>query len=140
VQTETSLLDSVSRTLLTYLGKVPSSLAHSGELTPAQTRRLLAGLALDWGNCLLWIQPHLESDGPRHEQPLHEAPQSVHALGKQFRAVGLQLWDSPPAEQSDMERIVTALNNMSRAVDRLQASTAFNAMHVACDGSKDGAK
>lgn len=112
----------ISRNLLIYLAKIPARLAQCQNLTP-DTRRLLAELCLDWGNCLLWIQPHLEPDGPRHEQPLSEHAQTIWALGKQFRAVGLALWDAPPV-QSETEQLRHEVSNLTLALERIERQLA----------------
>lgn len=124
MQSTTDRLDLVRSNLLTYLGRTPNKLAHSRDLTPDQFNRFLAELCLDFGNCLTWIQGHLEPDGARHEQPLNETAQSLWALGKQFRAVGLALWDSPAAPESDLDRLRHEVVSMGRALERLQTSFA----------------
>lgn len=112
--------ETVSRNLLTYLSKVPARLAHSRHLNaPEAYRRLLAEVALDIGNCLLWLHPHVDPDGPRHEQPLNESADSVWALAKQFRAVGLDLWDSPPWFETEVQRLAHIVTNMSAELGRL---------------------
>lgn len=97
--------NTVRRSFLTYLAKLPSKLAKE---TPPESRRLVAGVCLDLGNLMLWLQPHVEPGAPNHEQPLNETAQSLWALGTQFRAVGLHLWDSPFDTEDNLQSTLLA--------------------------------
>ena len=134
---QTNLKDQ-QRNLLSYLGRIPAKLAKSETKCP-QARRLLAEVALDVGNCLLWI---VEPGAPRVEQPLNESAQSVWALGKQFRAVGLALWDSPDVAPSDVERLAHEVASMARELERLRTATmarsGFASMRDAVDAVGEG--
>lgn len=125
-----------TRNLLAYLGRIPARLAKSNLHDPV-AKRLMAETALDIGNALLWVQPGLAPGEPHHEQPLNECAQSLWALGKQFRAVGLALWDTPPAEPSEMERLRHEVESMARELERLGAAVrgreAFAGMHAAVE-------
>lgn len=129
----------MSRNLLAYLSKIPAKLAQSQDLnTSPAAKRLVAECCLDWGNCLLWIQPQLEPGAPHHEQPLNEGAQSVWALGKQFRAVGMALWDQPEQQPDKLDRLTHEVESLCRAVNRALSNRLFDAMHKAAD-EREGA-
>jgi hypothetical protein len=77
----------VRRELLTYLASVPKTLNENGPDCAGQ-------IAVSLGNALLWLQGTLDEPGPLIEVPLHETPQTIYALGKQLRAVGLSYWEA----------------------------------------------
>lgn len=79
----------VVRELLTYLGRLPHKL-NTEQIDPAE-------IAITLGNAFLWVDSWLEPSGPKPEQGLEETPQSLYALAKQFRAVGLKLIDRKKA-------------------------------------------
>ena len=78
----------VSREILTYLSKLPHKLKNQGDSAAAD-------VALALGNCLCWIAPWVAPGESKIEQPIEETAQTVHALGKQFRAVALAFMDKP---------------------------------------------
>lgn len=92
--------NAVRRELLSYLATYPQSLRQH---TPPS--RALAELCLSLGNVLLWIHPLIAPDESKREQPLGEHPDTLWSLGKQFRAVGQELWDAerPPATTDNGE-------------------------------------
>ena len=81
----------VARECLTYLGRLPNQLLR----TPPGARRHCAEVAISLGNWLLWIAPKIEPTAPPCYFHFAGEPDSVAALGRQFRAVGLDLWNMP---------------------------------------------
>lgn len=77
-----------AREVLSYLGSLPKLLHDEGSEAAGK-------VAVQLGNLLLWIHPDIAPGEAKIEQPLDEHPQTVWALGKQFREVGLKLWDNP---------------------------------------------
>jgi hypothetical protein len=90
----------ISRELITYLGNLPRELNEQG--THAAGR-----VAVQIGNCLLWLHDHIAPHEHKVEQPLDEPAVTVWALAKQFRAVGMKLYDNPSA--SKLEKRVAYL-------------------------------
>jgi hypothetical protein len=79
----------LSHELLSFLSSYPQELKSQGHA--------LAGkMAVSLGNAILALSYTLERGKPQLLQPINEPPQSLFALGKQFREVGLQLWDPVP--------------------------------------------
>lgn len=110
--TENELL---SRELLTFLSSHPQKLKDQGQDYAGQ-------LAIQLGNALLALSYTLEKGQPQVWQPLDECPQSLFALGKQFREVGLTLWPDPKQAsdpvvrhlERDVEFLKTRLTNLER--------------------------
>jgi hypothetical protein len=98
----------VRRELLTYLASVPKTLRDKGPDSAAE-------VAIALGNAFLWLRGTLEPHEPPIEVSLDETPQSIYALGKQLRAVGLLMWDKKlPVQNLDR------LSAMERDIDRLR--------------------
>jgi hypothetical protein len=76
----------IRKELLTYLSRFPSDLQR-GRACPGE-------LALQIGNCLVWLSGEIDEAGHHSEQPIGETPQTVTALGKQFQQAGRHLLDS----------------------------------------------
>jgi hypothetical protein len=111
----------IAREILAYLGNVPRELDAQGTAAAADT-------AIKIGNCLLWMHGHIAPDEHKIEQPLDEPAQTVWALGKQFRAVGLKLWDKPKSSK------------LETRVEYLESCIASFVMtgHFTADDNKEG--
>src|SRR5438445_736054 len=68
----------IRRELLGYLAKLPQIINDRGQ-------QAVGEVAVQVGNALLWLQGTLEPKGHHAETPLNETPQTIYALGKQFR-------------------------------------------------------
>lgn len=76
----------LSRILLSELGSIPQQLKKEGyAFTVGQ-------LAVNLGNMVLSLSHSLET-GPQSYQPLDERPESLFALGKSLREIGLLMWE-----------------------------------------------
>ena len=76
--------NAVRREILAYLSTLPKKLRTRDTNEPE--------IALALGNCLVWVSGLVES-GPAVDQPLTETPTTIHALGKQFCAVAIEMMD-----------------------------------------------
>jgi hypothetical protein len=104
--------------LLNYLAKLPQTVDHKGP-------EAIGELAVQIGNALLWLQGTLEPHGHLAETPLHETPQTIYALGKQFRQVGMKLWNAKHAQRDVSIRQMSI--DLEAMRDRL---TLFEAAYV----------
>jgi len=114
--TENTIL---SRELLSFLGSYPKALKYEGHGFAGQ-------LAVQLGNTCILLSQYFERDQPQVYQPLEENPQSLFALGKQFREVGLKLWDVPKNTQSStppdlVERLHRAFDQVNVRIGGLEA-------------------
>jgi len=110
--------------VLTFLGSYPQKLKANGH-------DFAGKLAVQLGNAILTLSYNLEREQPQLFQPLEEAPRSLYALGKQFREVGLSLWDAiPPVEmiQCDPWKQIDGINATLYAIvnklEKLEKSSA----------------
>lgn len=87
-------IETVRREVLTYLARLPKTIQESGNDSLGQ-------IAVQLGNALIWLQPILEPGEPHIEVPLSETPQTIYALGKQLRQVGLHFWDRKKTDVID---------------------------------------
>lgn len=104
----------VRRELLTYLASVPKTLKDKGPDAAAE-------VAIALGNALLWLRGTIEPNEPPIEVTLDETPQSIYALGKQLRAVGLLMWDKKlPVQTTDrIAQVERDLDSLRVLVSRM---------------------
>ena len=115
MQTDTHAL---KREILAYLASLPRKIRTADAREPE--------IALALGNCLVWISGIIERGEPALEQPMTETPVSVHALGKHFRAVALELMDHRdcgypvPNEAQRIGSLESVLESMQIRVQHLE--------------------
>jgi len=108
-------LEWVRKEILTYCGGFPQTIMVHG---PAQ----MGSIAIGLGNCFVWTASLLDGPGPRLEQPLNETAQSIHALGKQLRVVGLDVWDRQKLDSGTEIALLRAeVARLDKLVHRLAA-------------------
>ena len=100
----------IARELLNYLGSLPRELHTEGS-------EATANVAISIGNFLLWTHSVIEPGKPSVEVDIHERAETVYALGKQFRAVGLKLWGKAPEKTGTLASRIEALE---KQLQRLQ--------------------
>src|SRR4051812_41036926 len=102
----------LSRELLSYLGTIPQTLKTQGP-------RFVGELCVCLGNAVLRMAHDLERGQPELYQPLSEHPTSLYALGKQFRELGLELWDKPgDKEVLSLEREIDLLKTRLALIEQ----------------------
>jgi hypothetical protein len=106
--------EAVRREVLTYLARLPKTIQENGP-------EAIGEVAVQLGNCLLWIHDYFESGESHAETPLHETAQSIYALGKQLRQVGLYWWEKRNNSKTDrfdtIEKEIRALQIWIARVD-----------------------
>lgn len=102
---------SMRREINTYLGGLPQEIQKNPD-------RALATVCISVGNLLGWIGPILEKHAPPVYPELGEQPQSLAALGKQFRAVGLDNWDKKP-KKTPLDFDITTIKTKLVEIDGL---------------------
>ena len=111
----------LSQEFLSYLSRIPKTLKEHG---PSQC----GYFALDLGKCLTWVSGHLEPQVRQSYQPLEEKPETLFALGEQFRQVGLHLIDrSAENRAAALDHIRHNLEGIER---RLAAVEAYHAGRI----------
>lgn len=102
---------SVAREILTYLGHLPDRI-NNKQVDAAET-------CIAFGNCLLWIHEWLEPGKPKVEDPLNETPCSLYSLGKQFRKVGLTLWEDKQRQKTTLLGVVKNVDSRLTSIEDL---------------------
>ena len=106
------------RELLSFLSSYPKELKTQGH-------GFAGKLGVQLGNALLALSFSLERGEPQVLQSLDESPQSLYALGKQFREVGLTLWDVPKLQSAQapdlVERLQRAFGEVNMRLAALEA-------------------
>jgi hypothetical protein len=103
------------REVLSYLG-------HLTRLLKGKGPQACGELAVQLGNFLLFVSHELEKTGPKIEQPLDEAPTTIYALAKQFKRVGVDLWNQEPrqTEKQRLEALEVQLASLACQIASLQ--------------------